>query len=48
MHKASADNQATPATDIKLLGLDIDVTIAVESNNLSQKLLAPSLRLKQR
>lgn len=34
---ASAENQATAATDIKLLVVDIDGTIAGESNNLSQK-----------
>ena len=45
MHKASTDdlastsNQAIGATDIKLLVLDIDGTIAGESNNLSQKVL---------
>lgn len=45
MHKASTDdlastsNQAIAATDIKLLVVDIDGTIAGESNNLSQKVL---------
>jgi Cof subfamily protein (haloacid dehalogenase superfamily) len=52
MHKASAtnfasaDNQATAATDIKLLVLDIDGTIAGESNNLSQKVLAAIAAVK--
>ncbi|MBW4609464.1 MAG: Cof-type HAD-IIB family hydrolase [Hassallia sp. WJT32-NPBG1] len=36
---ASTSNQAIAATDIKLLVLDIDGTIAGESNNLSQKVL---------
>ncbi|MBW4447917.1 MAG: Cof-type HAD-IIB family hydrolase [Spirirestis rafaelensis WJT71-NPBG6] len=45
MHKASTDdlastdNQAIASTNIKLLVLDIDGTIAGESNNLSQKVL---------
>ena len=46
MHKASADNQATPATDIKLLVLDIDGTIAGESNNLSQKVISAIAAVK--
>ncbi len=45
MHKASTDdlastdNQAIAATDIKLLVVDIDGTIAGESNNLTSKVL---------
>ncbi|MBD2603346.1 Cof-type HAD-IIB family hydrolase [Scytonema hofmannii FACHB-248] len=47
MHKASADNnQATAATDIKLLVLDIDGTIAGESNNLSQKVISAIAAVK--
>jgi len=52
MHKASAtnlasaDNQPTTATDIKLLVLDIDGTIAGESNNLSQKVISAIAAVK--
>ena len=52
MHKASAtnlasaDNQPTKATDIKLLVVDIDGTIAGESNNVSQKVISAIAAVK--